>query len=64
MTSSNAREGAPIGSYLGDIIGWRGIFWALAPIGLVNLAWQWISLPPMAPRLFAGSFATLRMRSP
>jgi predicted MFS family arabinose efflux permease len=41
---------APVGSYLGDIIGWRGIFWGLAPIVVVNLAWQWVSLPPMAPR--------------
>ena len=41
---------APIGSYLGGIIGWRGVFWALAPIVLVNLIWQWISLPAMPPR--------------
>jgi predicted MFS family arabinose efflux permease len=41
---------APLGSYLGAIIGWRGIFWALAPIVVINLIWQWISLPPMAPR--------------
>jgi predicted MFS family arabinose efflux permease len=40
---------APLGSYLGAIIGWRGIFWGLAPIVLINLAWQWASLPPMAP---------------
>lgn len=41
---------APIGSYLGGIIGWRGVFWALAPITVVNLVWQWISLPKMPPR--------------
>jgi predicted MFS family arabinose efflux permease len=41
---------APIGSYLGAIIGWRGIFWSLAPIVVINLAWQWLSLPPMAPQ--------------
>ncbi|MDB5824307.1 MAG: rane protein major facilitator superfamily [Herminiimonas sp.] len=40
---------APIGSYLGAIIGWRGTFWALAPIVAVNLAWQWASLPTMPP---------------
>jgi predicted MFS family arabinose efflux permease len=40
---------APIGSYLGAIIGWRGTFWALAPVVAVNLIWQWISLPPMPP---------------
>lgn len=41
---------APIGSYFGGIIGWRGVFWALVPIVAVNLVWQWISLPTMAPQ--------------
>jgi len=41
---------APIGSYFGGIIGWRGVFWALAPLALVNLIWQWISLPAMPPQ--------------
>ncbi|RYG44648.1 MFS transporter, partial [bacterium] len=36
---------APIGSYFGGIVGWRGVFWALVPIALANFAWQWISLP-------------------
>jgi predicted MFS family arabinose efflux permease len=41
---------APIGSYLGGIIGWRGVFWALAPIVVLNFVWQWVSLPAMQPR--------------
>lgn len=41
---------APIGSYLGGIIGWRGVFWALVPIAAVNLVWQWLSLPAMPPQ--------------
>jgi predicted MFS family arabinose efflux permease len=41
---------APIGSYLGGIMGWRGVFWALAPIAVVNLIWQWMSLPAMPPQ--------------
>jgi predicted MFS family arabinose efflux permease len=41
---------APIGSYLGGIIGWRGAFWALTPIVAANLLWQWISLPAMPPQ--------------
>ncbi|MDQ2988463.1 MAG: MFS transporter, partial [Pseudomonadota bacterium] len=40
---------APIGSYMGAIIGWRGTFLVLAPIVVVNLAWQWVSLPSMPP---------------
>ena len=38
---------APIGSYLGGVIGWRGVFWALVPFAALNLAWQWRSLPSL-----------------
>jgi predicted MFS family arabinose efflux permease len=38
---------APLGSYLGSIIGWRGAFLCLVPVALVAFVWQWISLPSM-----------------
>ncbi len=38
---------APLGSYLGSVIGWRGAFFCLVPVAMIALAWQWISLPPM-----------------
>ena len=38
---------APLGSYLGAIIGWRGAFLCLVPVALIALAWQWICLPSM-----------------
>jgi predicted MFS family arabinose efflux permease len=43
---------APLGAYLGSVIGWRGAFLCLVPASLIALAWQWISLPsmPVAPR--------------
>jgi predicted MFS family arabinose efflux permease len=41
---------APIGSYFGGVIGWRGVFWALTPMVIVNLIWQCISLPSMPPQ--------------
>lgn len=41
---------APLGSYLGGIIGWRGVFWALTPIVALNLIWQYISLPALPPQ--------------
>lgn len=41
---------APIGSYLGDVIGWRGVFWWLTPLVAVNLVWQWTSLPALPPQ--------------
>lgn len=38
---------APLGSYLGSIVGWRGAFLAIIPIALITLMWQWIALPSM-----------------
>jgi predicted MFS family arabinose efflux permease len=47
---------APLGSYLGGIIGWRGAFFCLAPVALLALAWLWISLPPLVGQArYAGS---------
>lgn len=36
---------APLGSYLGAVIGWRGAFFCLVPVAALALAWQWASLP-------------------
>ncbi|MDW5443170.1 MFS transporter [Polaromonas sp. SM01] len=63
---------APLGSYLGATIGWRGAFFCLVPIALIAFAWQWFSLPSMeakqrAPgssnvfRLFKSRLVTLGM---
>jgi predicted MFS family arabinose efflux permease len=38
---------APLGSWLGAVIGWRGAFLCLVPIALITFIWQWISLPSM-----------------
>ncbi|SFB28743.1 Predicted arabinose efflux permease, MFS family [Collimonas sp. OK607] len=38
---------APLGSYLGSVIGWRGAFFGLVPVALIAFIWQWISLPSM-----------------
>lgn len=38
---------APLGSYLGSIIGWRGAFFCLVPVAIATFIWQWISLPSM-----------------
>jgi len=38
---------APLGSYLGTVIGWRGAFLCLAPLAMIAFAWQWLSLPAM-----------------
>jgi predicted MFS family arabinose efflux permease len=57
---------APLGSYLGSVIGWRGAFFCLIPVALIALLWQWISLPalPAAPRKAsaANGFALFKSR--
>nr|WP_241879307.1 MFS transporter [Psychrobacter sp. PraFG1]UNK06055.1 MFS transporter [Psychrobacter sp. PraFG1] len=58
---------APMGSYLGSVIGWRGAFLCLVPIAILALIWQWISLPSytlrsitqQSNRLFWGYYAIL-----
>ncbi|WP_045858184.1 MFS transporter [Raoultella terrigena] len=49
---------APLGSYLGGMIGWRNVFIICALPSLVALFWQLWVLPSMRPES-AGSFATL-----
>lgn len=38
---------APLGSYLGSLIGWRGAFFSLVPVAIVAFIWQCLSLPSM-----------------
>lgn len=41
--------GAPIGSLLGALIGWRGAFFAVVPLAIIAFFWQWRSLPSLPP---------------
>jgi predicted MFS family arabinose efflux permease len=40
---------APVGSYLGGIVGWRNVFLMTAALGVLALLWQLPTLPRMAP---------------
>ena len=40
---------APLGAYLGELIGWRGAFMSLLPIAVITFIWQSLSLPSMPP---------------
>jgi predicted MFS family arabinose efflux permease len=38
---------APLGSFLGQYIGWRGAFFMVVPLAAATFAWQWMTLPQM-----------------
>ncbi|MDR6957959.1 putative MFS family arabinose efflux permease [Pseudomonas brassicacearum] len=38
---------APIGSFMGGLIGWRGAFFCVVPLAVVALCWQAFTLPKM-----------------
>ncbi|MFJ1256885.1 MFS transporter [Cupriavidus sp. CuC1] len=53
---------APLGAYLGAVIGWRGAFLCLVPVALITLVWQWRTLPSMqAPARTTGAGNALRI---
>ena len=41
---------APLGSYLGNIVGWRNVFLFAAAVGVLAFIWQWVALPSLEPR--------------
>lgn len=52
---------APLGSYLGGVIGWRGAFFCLVPVAAVALAWKWLTLPAMHAEGGRGVGAVFRL---
>lgn len=57
---------APLGAWMGAMIGWRGAFFCLVPVALIAFIWQWISLPSMPAasktQVSRGLFSLLRQR--
>ena len=54
---------APLGSFLGAIIGWRGAFFCVVPVAAIAFAWKFVSLPAMRDdggQAGAGVFALLK----
>lgn len=52
---------APLGSFLGGLIGWRGAFFCVVPVAMIVLLWQVASLPPMRVARAARPGATLAL---
>lgn len=52
---------APLGSFLGALIGWRGAFFCIVPVAAVAAAWLLLSLPAMRTERSAGSGNAFRL---
>jgi predicted MFS family arabinose efflux permease len=52
---------APLGSFLGQYIGWRGAFFCVVPLAALTLAWQYFSLPSMPSRERASGVAAFKV---
>lgn len=42
-----ATIAAPLGSWLGEMIGWRGAFFLIVPLALLALVCQWLAMPSL-----------------
>lgn len=56
-----ATIAAPLGSFLGDFIGWRGAFFSVVPLAAIALVWQFLSLPPLQAKREAAGTNALRL---
>lgn len=56
---------APLGSFLGQFVGWRSAFFAVVPLAAVTFLWLFISLPsmPAGPAQAGSVFRVLRRRT-
>ncbi|WP_323145979.1 MFS transporter [Pseudomonas marginalis] len=52
---------APLGSFLGGLIGWRGAFFCVVPVAVVAVLWLLLSLPSITPRSQADNGNLLRL---
>ena len=52
---------APLGSFLGQYVGWRGAFFSIVPLAALTLAWQFLTLPSMPSNRDAGSGHVFRV---
>ncbi|AZE05728.1 MFS transporter [Pseudomonas chlororaphis] len=46
---------APLGSFLGSLIGWRGAFFCVVPVAALAAVWLLVSLPPLKAQPAAGT---------
>ncbi|MGY4496573.1 putative MFS family arabinose efflux permease [Bradyrhizobium sp. GM24.11] len=52
---------APLGSFLGQYIGWRGAFFSVVPVAALTLLWQFFTLPGMPSQERASPAAAFKV---
>lgn len=52
---------APLGSFLGQYIGWRGAFFCVVPVAALTLLWQFLALPGMPSQERADAAAAFKV---
>lgn len=52
---------APLGSFLGQYVGWRGAFFAVVPLAATTLGWLFVSLPSMPSERGPGTGSVFRV---
>jgi predicted MFS family arabinose efflux permease len=52
---------APLGSFFGQYIGWRGAFFAIVPLAALTLIWLYLTLPSMPNRKPADTLAAFKV---
>lgn len=52
---------APLGSFLGQYIGWRGAFFCVVPIAALTFVWQFLTLPNLPSRQRSGAAAAFQV---
>ena len=52
---------APLGSFAGQLVGWRGAFFAVVPLAVLTLGWLFVGLPSMPAERSAGGGTVFRV---
>src|SRR5258707_5591092 len=52
---------APLGSFMGGLVGWRGAFFCVVPLAVVTLVWQCLTLPRLPPENRSGADGMLAL---
>jgi predicted MFS family arabinose efflux permease len=56
-----ATVAAPLGSFLGAYIGWRGAFFCVVPLAVLTFVWLRVTLPPLPAERQSGAGAVFRL---